>query len=123
MSGAIKKRIDIIVHREGITVCTKFKDIKIHRVTRLQDRRVADYEFCLCDYCLKEIILNKLNGRKKEKLKEEERTGGIITLPAHITGNRDLELALHSKCLKLAIQEFQEMNMVENNKNHIPYLD
>lgn len=56
------------------------------------------YDYYVCDYCSREIKIN---------VKQEERKGGIATLPHSLTKCGDLKVALHNKCLNKAIEEIE----------------
>ncbi len=57
-----------------------------------------EYEYYICDYCKQEIKIEK---------KWKNKTGGIIVLPATITGREPIEIAIHNKCLGLFIKELE----------------
>lgn len=57
------------------------------------------YDFCICDACLGKVFL-------KEYGKEYKKNGAIINLKN--PSGRSFELALHSKCLKQAMKDFNE---------------
>ena len=59
------------------------------------------YDYYKCDFCGEEIKITK---------KWEERTGGLITLPETLTRNMSVVVALHNKCLKQALKEFEEVS-------------
>ena len=60
--------------------------------------KLLDYEYYKCDYCDKEIII---------KEDWSEKSGSIVKIPAIITKNKEIVLALHNKCLKLVLKEFE----------------
>lgn len=108
MAEIIKSRIETIKSREKIPIYTKYKKIQVSGATTIKEKEIKDYEFCLCDYCLQTIIINRFEGNKRVKPKWEERSGGIISIPANITGSRDLKFALHNKCLNSTIRELKK---------------
>ena len=57
-----------------------------------------DYKYYICDYCGKEIILTS---------NKDERTGGLVYFPQNLTKRNTIKLALHNKCLRAAISEFE----------------
>lgn len=60
---------------------------------------IEEYKYYICDYCGKEIRLDK---------KQEEREGGLCHLPTSLTRTAyQVSLALHNKCLKSVIKEFE----------------
>lgn len=59
------------------------------------------YDYYKCDFCGQEIKITK---------KWEERTGGLITLPETLTRNMSVIVALHNKCLKQTLKEFEEVS-------------
>lgn len=58
------------------------------------------YDYYICDYCGEEIRILE---------KKYEMTGGVTTIPNTITKRGELKLALHNKCLKPALKEFEEV--------------
>lgn len=68
------------------------------------------YEFYTCDYCDDEIQI-------LEKSKKHEMSGGLVEIPASMTGKSPITLILCNKCLNPALQEFERER---NGENHIP---
>lgn len=83
---------------EKYTKYEKDTDIATH-LTKNKLKRLYDYY--KCDFCGGEIKITK---------KWEERTGGLITLPDTLTKNASIVVALHNKCLKQVIKEFEEVS-------------
>ena len=66
----------------------------------LKTKVIEKYRYLICDYCGKEIRLDK---------KEEERDGGVCIIPSSLTKTIfTIQLALHNKCLKNVIKEFED---------------
>lgn len=82
--------------RQKIEKHTKYKECERSNVTK--SKKEKEYEYYLCDYCLKEI---------KIKTKKYEMSGGICTIPQSLTKKESLKLVLHNKCLKPAIMELE----------------
>lgn len=87
-----------IEEREKIEVYKKMKNAEeTNHLTKI--KRELDYKYYICDYCGGEIIIN---------CEKEKRTGGTVFFPKSLTKRDKLQLALHDKCLKLAIKEFEK---------------
>lgn len=108
--GFMTSRLESIKARDEVPKYTKNKTIQVPLYTGFKEKVVKDYEYCFCDYCLKEIMLNRYTNNKKTKPKWEEQTGGIIKLGTDKTGlTTDIEVALHNQCLNPTLAEFEEM--------------
>lgn len=59
-----------------------------------------DYKYYVCDYCGEEIRIT---------CKKDERTGGLVYFPKSLTKRSTIQLALHNKCLRAAISEFEDI--------------
>lgn len=87
-----------IEEREKIEVYKKMKNAEeTNHLTKI--KKELDYKYYICDYCGGEIIIN---------CKKEKRTGGTVFFPKSLTKRDKLQLALHDKCLRLAIKEFEK---------------
>lgn len=93
----IKEKINILVNREKIEKQTRYSELEA-RFNTVQSKKEKLYDYYKCDYCGKDIPINK---------KWEEKQGGIVELKASITGLFAIKLALHNKCLKSVIKEFE----------------
>ena len=60
----------------------------------VKTKKEKEYDYYICDYCKERIVVTK---------KQEDRTGGIMSVP--ITSSKSLNLALCCKCLKPALKE------------------
>lgn len=67
---------------------------------------VKDYDYYICDYCNKEIKIEK---------KWENRSGGIVDIPFRVKNKDRVKVALHNKCLKPLLQKIKE----EEHENNI----
>ena len=68
--------------------------------SHLVNKKIKDrYKYYYCDYCGKEIKI------EKEWAKQ---TGGTYEIPHSITKRGKVIVALHNKCFKKALKEFEE---------------
>ena len=87
----------------------KFENESARHLSKVKKKKI--YEYYVCDYCKQEI---KINGKE----------GGIVELPQTLTKTDNvLKLALHNRCLQPVIRQVGEMDMLEQNYNHIPRID
>ena len=84
-------RTEIIKHK-------KFKP-KPEAAHLVKYKPELEYEYYICDYCQKEIKIEK---------KWENKTGDIVVLPSTITGREPIKIAIHNKCLGPLIKELEE---------------
>lgn len=68
------------------------------------------YKYYICSYCGQEIIV-------------DNNQGGIIEIPATVTKNKRIILALHNGCVKPVLQQIENKNMIRDNMKHIPTID
>ena len=97
MELKIKNNLEKFEYRTKIK--KQVKIIKIDDNSNLvNSKKIGRYEYYVCDYCGEEIkVTNKI----------DERTGGIVTIPQYITGERPIKLILCNKCLNPVIKELQ----------------
>lgn len=80
---------------------SKFENDK-NIATHLSRKKLKKiYDYYKCDFCGEEIKIAK---------KWEEKTGGLVTLPETLTQSVPVIVALHNKCLKGALKEFEEVS-------------
>lgn len=96
-------------YRDKIQILTK--EVKEDTGSNLLKAKVIKkYQYYICDYCGQEIRLDK---------RFEERDGGICTFrPSLIKANFIIELALHNRCLKPVVKEFEDKNAKEKNNEN-----
>lgn len=76
------------------------KEHKEHNESNLVNTKKRKlYEYYKCDYCTDEIRLD---------VKQQERSGGIVTFPHTLTKSGKIDLVLCNKCLNKAINEFRK---------------
>ena len=95
----IKSKIKTLQEREKIVKHKKYKINESNHLSKDKSVKRLEYEFYICDYCGKIIII---------KDKWEEKQGGIIKIPSSITGSTDVNLVLHNKCIKPLLIDLEE---------------
>lgn len=86
-------------NRKIVPIYTKMKPKPQEGKHLIKYKNEKDYDYYKCDYCGEEI---------KILTKRQEMTGGKIKFTHLVTKHGDIELALHNKCLKVAIKIFEE---------------
>lgn len=94
----IKTKINYLSERTEIIKHKKFKP-KPECTHLVKYKPELDYEYYICDYCGQEIRVEN---------KWENKTGGITQLPNSITNRGKIKIAIHNKCLKPLLKEFEE---------------
>ncbi len=89
--------INELANREKVTIYSKlkFNPDYCHLVNYKKEK---EYDFYKCDFCGEEIKI--LKDRQKM-------TGGTHKFTHLVTKCGDIELALHNRCLKKALEEFE----------------
>ena len=83
--------------RKKIETHTKYAESE--RSYIMQRKQEKLYDYYICDYCGEEIkILDK----------HLDMDGGIATFPMSLTKREKIKVALHNRCLRLAIAEFSK---------------
>lgn len=82
---------------------------KINHLTNERGKKIYDYY--ICDYCHSEIIIKK---------KRQYMVGGIVEIPASLTGKAPISLVLCSKCLNPVLMELERER---SGENHIPRIN
>lgn len=94
----IRNRLGELKFRAEIPKYIKFKKSSDKsNIVNAEKKKL--YEFYKCDFCGDEIRLVK---------DIHKRSGGIVDFPQTLTKSGKITLALHNKCLNLAIKEFLE---------------
>lgn len=83
--------------REHIHKCVKYKK-KPDGSHLVNYKNEKAYEYYVCDYCGKEIIIQE---------KPEETDGGIAILPGTLTRKGNIKVILHNRCLNPLIKEIE----------------
>lgn len=92
--------LKLIEARESPEKFKKYKqDINSSHLTKGKEEKRLDYTYYNCDFCGKEIIIEK---------DWEKRTGGLYKVPLTIWPRGILKIAVHNACLKSAIAEIEE---------------
>lgn len=97
---SVKDRITEFKTRVEPNICERVIKEDDKTGAHLVNRKVKEkYKYYKCDYCGEEIKI------EKEWVKQ---TGGTYELPASLTKQGKIILALHNKCLKATLKEFEE---------------
>ena len=88
----IKERETALKHRKEIEKYQKYKSKDTIGSHLVSEKKVKLYNYYKCDYCEGEI---KIEDNRAEQ------TGGIIEF-------KGMTLALHNKCLKEVLKEYEE---------------
>lgn len=97
---SIKNRINELKTRVEPTVFEKVIKEDDGIGTHLVNKKVKEkYKYYMCDYCGQEIKITE---------KWAEKQGSKITIPASVTRQGEVVVALHNKCLKSTLKEFEE---------------
>lgn len=84
------------------SVIPRYKKLKEQEVNHLSNvKKIVEYEYYVCDYCKKEIKIEK---------KLYEQSGGIAVIPATVTKKQPIKLALCNGCLNKVLAEFERGN-------------
>ena len=98
MESMIEK-VRLLEEREKICKYIKYKEKPKEARHLIKYKQEKDYEYYKCDYCGKEIKIEK---------DWEKRTGGILTLPTSLTNRGKIKVAMHNQCLKNFLKELEE---------------
>ena len=90
-------KFDKLIGRDKVPVYIKMKP-KPSASHLINYHNEIDYKYYICDHCGSKIKILQ---------KKHEMSGGVVCLPATLTGNKDLTLALCNKCLNPALKEFE----------------
>ena len=93
----IKEKVNVLANREKIEKLVKYKEPE-SRFFTVKSEKEKLYDYYKCDYCGEDIKINK---------KWEQKEGGIVEFKASLTKTVAIKLALHNRCLKLAMKEFE----------------
>ena len=90
--------INTWVNRDNIPKYVKYKE-KPQGSHLVNYKNEKDYNYYICDYCGKEIIIQD---------KKEETDGGIAVLPNTLTGRGNIKVVLHNRCLNPLLKQFNK---------------
>ena len=93
----IKEQIIHYKTRKKPETYIKYEEQEANHLTK-RDKQRALYKYHICDYCGKEMKIENKWGKKED----------ITILPNTLTKVGSIKLALHNKCLKLTLKEFEE---------------
>lgn len=105
--GLMIEKVRQLAERSEIVKYTKYKENNEDAKHLVNYKKEKEYDYYLCDYCLKEIKITD---------KWEERTGGVIELPLELSKRGKVKVAMHNKCLKQFLKEMEMEINDEKNK-------
>ena len=96
----IKENYTKFLVRKEPTLHTKYEVTENEASHLVGTKKKKLYDFYTCDCCKKEIPI--------KNQKWEEKIGGVIVLPAALTKDKAIKIAVCNKCLNGALKEFEK---------------